>query len=203
MKKLPLSFYRRDDVVQIAKELLGKLLVSNAGGKLCSGRIVETEAYAAFTDKASHSYNGKRTPRNEHMYAAAGTAYVYICYGMHQMFNVVTNKKEIPDAILIRGIEPVAGIPFMLKRRGMKQADASLTKGPGNLGKALGISTLHSGLVLNGDILSIWQDHERELRNEEIGSSKRIGVDSAGPDANLPYRFYIRGNKYVSGRPVK
>ena len=107
MKKLSLDFYERKDVVSIARELLGKIVVTNIDGLLSSGRIVETEAYVAHTDKASHSFAGRRTPKNEHMYNMAGTAYIYICYGTHQMLNVVTNKKDIPDAVLIRAIEPI------------------------------------------------------------------------------------------------
>lgn len=203
MKKLPLSFYNRKDVVSIARELLGKIVVTSIDGKLVSGRIVETEAYVAHIDKASHSYAGRRTPKNEHMYNKAGTSYIYICYGMHQMLNVVTNKKDIPDAILIRAIEPLEGIDTMLKRTGKTVFDYTLTKGPGNVGKALGISKKHSGKDLRAAEIYICQDKESNIRDELTGSSKRIGVESAGADALLPYRFYIRGNKFVSGRPVK
>lgn len=203
MKKLGLSFYERKDVVQIAKDLLGKIVVSKIEGKLTSGRIVETEAYIALTDKASHSFGGRRTPRNEHMYAAAGTAYIYICYGMHQMLNVVTNEKEIPDAVLIRAIEPMQGTDIMLQRTGKQKVDNTLTKGPGNVGKALGISKKHSGLLLIGEEIYICGDRDSLLPEKEIGESKRIGVESAGADGLLPYRFYIKGNKFVSGRPVR
>lgn len=202
MKKLSLAFYNRSDVVAIAKELLGKIVVTNINNVYTSGRIVETEAYVAHIDKASHAYKGKRTARNEHMYATPGTAYVYICYGMHQMLNVVTNKKEIPDAVLIRALEPMEGIDTILKRTGKVKLDDTLTKGPGNVGKAMGISKMHSGLLLLDDMISIYDD-KRRILPEEIGVSKRIGVESAGADALLPYRFYIRGNKYVSARPNK
>src|SRR6185312_683505 len=151
MKKIPLSFYNRKEVVLIAKELVGKILVTNFNGVITSGRIVETEAYVALTDKASHSFGGKRTARNEHMYAAAGTAYVYICYGLHQMMNIVINDKNIPDAVLIRAVEPLSGIDVMLKRTGKKTADKTLTRGPGNVGKALGIFKHHSGNHLLGN----------------------------------------------------
>lgn len=202
MKKLPHSFYNRKDVIQIARELLGKVVVSNINGKITSGRIVETEAYVALIDKASHTFGGRRTPRNEHMYADAGTTYIYICYGMHQMLNVVTNKKGIPDAVLIRAVEPIEGIDTMLKRTGKPKADFTLTKGPGNVGKALGISKLHSGLLLMGDELFIYEDDKSRIAEDSIGKSKRIGVESAGEDALLPYRFYIKGNRFVSARPT-
>ena len=199
MRKLPLNFYSRKDVVSIARELLGKIIVTHFDGKVTSGRIVEAEAYVALTDKASHSFAGRRTSRNEHMYAAPGTAYVYICYGMHHMFNIVTNEKEIPDAVLIRAIEPLQGIDIMLQRTGKIKADYTLTKGPGNLGKALGIFKHHSGLHLLDDEIYLMND-EFVLEENQIGTGGRIGVASAGADALLPYRFYVRGNKYVSGK---
>ena len=198
MSKLPQSFYSDKDVAGIAFNLIGKILVTNFDGKITSGRIVETEAYVGFTDKASHSFAGRRTSRNEHMYAAAGTAYVYICYGMHQMFNIVTNEKNIPDAVLVRAVEPLEGVDIMLQRTGKLKADYTLTRGPGNVGKALGIFKKHSGLHLLHDDIYITDDGT-VFTKDEIGISKRIGVESAGPDALLPYRFYVRGNKYVSG----
>ncbi|MEO6406542.1 MAG: DNA-3-methyladenine glycosylase [Ferruginibacter sp.] len=202
MKKLNLAFYERDDVVQVAEDLLGKILVTNIDGQQTSGRIVETEAYVALTDKASHSFNGKRTARNDHMYAEAGTAYVYICYGMHQMMNVVTNKKDVPDAVLIRALEPLKGIDIMQQRTGKPSLDNTLTRGPGNVGKAMGLFKKHSGLFLLDDEISIYDDKYR-LEKKLLGISKRIGVESAGADALLPYRFFIKGNAFVSGRPNK
>ena len=202
MKKLSRAFYKRKDVITIAKELLGKIIVTDIAGERTSVRIAETEAYVAHVDKASHAYNGKRTARNEHMYAEGGTVYVYICYGMHNMLNVVTNYKEIPDAVLIRAGEPFKGTDIMLKRTEKKIFDNTLTRGPGNLAKALGINKFHSGFILGKHQIEIYDDGFR-LTENEIGLSKRIGVESAGADALLPYRFYIRGNKFVSGRPVK
>ncbi len=199
MKKVPLSFYDRKDVIQIAKELLGKILVTSFDGVVTSGRIVETEAYVGIVDKASHSFGGRRTARNEHMYAAAGTAYVYICYGMHQMMNIVTNEKEIPDAVLIRALEPLEGIDTMLKRTGKSFLDYTLTRGPGNVGKALGIFKHHSGSFLLDNKIYLLDD-SYPISNEAIGISKRIGVEGAGKDSLLPYRFYVKGNKYVSGK---
>jgi DNA-3-methyladenine glycosylase len=202
MKKLPAEFYDREDVVQIARDLLGKILITKFEGIITSGIIVETEAYIGLTDRASHSYNGKRTARNEYMYAAAGTTYVYICYGMHHLFNVVTNKKNIPDAVLIRAVEPVKGIDTMLKRTGKLKLDNTLTKGPGNVGKALGISKNHSGLYLPGNTIFI-ADNNIIFTEDDIGASKRIGVEGAGVAALYPYRFFVKGNKYVSGYPNK
>jgi DNA-3-methyladenine glycosylase len=202
MKKLGIQFFERPDVIAIAKELIGKILVTRFNGVNTSGRIVETEAYIGLTDRASHSFGGKRTARNEHMYAGAGTAYVYICYGMHHLFNVVTNVKNVPDAVLVRALEPLEGIPAMLKRTGKKRPDFTLTKGPGNVGKAMGISKAHSGLRLSGNTVYIMDDR-LVFDDKLIGSSPRIGVESAGAAALLPYRFYLKGNKYVSGYPNK
>jgi DNA-3-methyladenine glycosylase len=199
MKKVPLSFYDRKDVVKIAEELLGKIIVTKIDGFRTSGRIVETEAYVGISDKASHSFSGRRTAKNEHMYSAPGTAYVYICYGMHQMMNIVTNEKEIPDAVLIRAIEPLEGIDIMLQRTGKGQLDKTLTRGPGNVGKALGIFKHHSGLHLLDEQIYLLDDGQKILK-ENIGISKRIGVESAGADGLLPYRFFVKGNKYVSGK---
>ena len=201
MKKLSLSFYQRKDVVAIAKDLIGKIVVTKIDGKITSGRIVETEAYVAHIDKASHAYKGKRTLRNEAMYGAAGTVYVYICYGMHNMLNIVTNDMNVPDAILIRALEPIDGIDTMLERTNKKILDNTLTKGPGNVAKAMGISKYFSGKVLEDEI-NIFQDGKAYQKNE-IGISKRIGIDNAGIDALLPFRFFVKGSKYVSGRPVK
>ncbi len=199
MTKLPLSFYQRKDVVQIARDLIGKIIVTTFDGEITSGRIAETEAYAGIVDKASHAFNNRRTARNEHIYASGGTAYVYICYGMHQMFNIVTNAKDIPHAILVRAVEPLSGIDIMLRRTGKSKLDYTLTRGPGNVGKALGIFKHHSGLKLNRKEISIFKD-EYLLLETQIGISPRIGIESAYPDSLLPYRFYIRGNKYVSGK---
>ena len=202
MKKLPLSFYDRTDVVLIARELLGKILVSNIDGRKTSGIIVETEAYVAEVDRASHAFGGRRTQRNEHMYGHPATSYVYICYGMHRMMNIVTNKKDVPDAVLIRAVEPIAGIDVMLERTKKTVADFTLTRGPGNVGKALGIEKIHSGLHLLGEELFIY-DNGKHYSDSEVGVSKRIGVDSAGKDALNLYRFYVKGNRYVSGSPRK
>lgn len=202
MKKLTIDFYNRTDVIQVAKELLGKIIITNIDGHKTSARIVETEAYIAITDRASHSYNGKRTERNEHMYGPAGNSYVYICYGMHHLFNVVTNNPGTPDAVLIRAAMPLSGIEIMLQRTNKLKADYTLTKGPGNMAKALGISKQHSGVNLQGTKIFLADDNFI-VTPKDLGISKRIGVDGAGEAAIYPFRFYIKGNKYVSGQPNK
>ena len=200
VKKLEAEFYERKDVVKIARELLGKILVTNWKGITTSGRIVESEAYAGAIDKASHASGGRRTNRNEIMYGEGGYAYVYLCYGIHHLFNVVTNSKEIPHAILIRALDPIDGIGQMLLRTRKKKLDHSLTRGPGNVSKALGILTKHSGLSLLSDLIFICGDGG-SYSKKEIAASPRIGVDYAGKDALLPYRFYVKGNPFVSGKP--
>jgi len=199
MKKLPLSFYQRGDVLQIANDLLGKLLVTNFHGIKTVTRIVELEAYAGIIDKASHAFGGKRTARNEIMYSRGGFAYVYLCYGIHHLFNVVTNIEDIPHAILIRGAEPVLGINKMMERTGKQIGDTTITRGPGNLSKAMGIDTKYSGTSLLSKDLFIAEDGF-VFPKKEIVRSPRIGVDYAGKDALLPFRFYIKGNLFVSGK---
>ena len=210
MKKLPVSFYKRENVIAIAKELLGKVLVTKWNDVVTSGRIVEVEAYNGVIDKASHAFGGRRTARNEIMYANGGVAYVYLCYGIHHLFNVVTNSPKAPHAILIRALEPVKGMDTMLQRVGKKNPDSperqskdredySLTSGPGNLSKAFGIATLHSGHSLLSKELFI-ADDGFVLSKKGIAASPRIGVDYAGKDALLHYRFFVKGNPYVSGK---
>jgi DNA-3-methyladenine glycosylase len=199
MEKLSKAFYQRKNVLLIAKQLLGKLLVTKWEGVETSGRIVEVEAYNGIIDKASHAFGGRRTNRNEIMYAEGGVAYVYLCYGIHHLFNVVTNFKDIPHAILIRALEPVKGIDTMLQRVSKKDLNNTLTRGPGNLSKALGISTKFSGCSLRSKELFI-ADDGFVLNKKEILASSRIGVDYAGKDALLKYRFYVKGNPFVSGK---
>lgn len=191
------SFYKRDDVVQVAKDLLGKLLVTNINGQLTSGIIVETEAYAGVGDKASHAYGNRRTKRTEIMYAEGGTAYVYLCYGIHHLFNVVTNDSDIPHAVLVRGIEPIDGIDVMLERRRKEKLANTLTAGPGALSEAMGIRTSHTGLKLDGPEIII-SNSGRKVFEKNILSGTRVGVAYAKEDAYLPYRFSLKDNKYVS-----
>ncbi|MGN6617219.1 MAG: DNA-3-methyladenine glycosylase [Ilyomonas sp.] len=200
--KLDNSFYQRNDVVKIARELLGKILVTYFDNILTAARIVETEAYKGVIDKASHAYGNRRTDRTEIMYGAGGVAYVYLCYGIHHLFNVVTNVANTPHAILIRAAEPIVGLEDMLIRTGKKKADYTLTKGPGNVSKALGIYKHHTSLDLTDNTIFIVDDGYK-LSKQNIVATARIGVDYAGADALLPYRFFIKDNPYVSGKKVK
>jgi DNA-3-methyladenine glycosylase len=199
MKKLDTAFYNRADVVKIARDLIGKVLVTHFDGALTYGRIVETEAYAGAVDRASHAFGNRRTNRTEVMFQKGGLAYVYLCYGIHHLFNVVTNKQDVPHAVLIRAIDPIHGIHTMLERTGKRVADYTLTKGPGNVSKALGIYTKHTGFnLLDEDIYIASDDFVPDKK--QILATPRIGVDYAGEDAKLPYRFILKDNPYVSGK---
>ena len=197
MSKLLADFYQREDVLVISRELLGKVLCTNFHGKLTSGIIVETEAYAGVTDKASHAYGGRRTKRTETMYAKGGSAYVYLCYGIHHLFNIVTNKENIPNAVLIRAIQPQDGIEIMLQRRNKKKVDQSLTTGPGSLTRALGITVKDSGTLLMDNL--IWlEDQNINYTNQDILATPRVGVQYAGKDAQNPWRFQVENSPWVS-----
>jgi len=198
LQPLPDTFYDRANVVTIARELLGKVLVTEFGGQRTSGRIVEVEAYNGVVDRASHAWNGRRTKRTEVMFGAGGRAYVYLIYGIHHLFNVVTNRSGVPHAVLVRALEPLEGIPVMLERVGKPRLDHTLTRGPGNLSRALGLLTTHTGVTLSGGEIWIGDDGTRVPRSR-IVVTPRIGVDYAGPDAELPYRFFVEGSPYVSG----
>jgi DNA-3-methyladenine glycosylase len=197
MAKLPFSFYQSLDVNDLAVQLLGKKLFTCIHGELTSGIIVETEAYKGIEDKASHAYGGRFTSRTQTMYEAGGLSYVYLCYGIHYLFNVVTAVKGIPHAVLIRGIEPVDGLDVMLQRRGMPLLKPNLTAGPGALAKALGINKELNGKDLTGE--QIWlEEGMPPLESREIVASPRVGVAYAEDHALLPWRYYIKGNKFVS-----
>lgn len=201
MKKLNREFYNRDSII-VAKELLGKVLVHEIEGQKISARIVETEAYMGVVDKAAHSYNGKRTPRVEVMYGDPGYSYVFMIYGLHCCFNVVVNEKEIPQAILVRAVEPILGSEWMAQKRFGKTYEQltksqrkSLTNGPGKLCGALSIDRNLNGLDLCDDVVYI-EEGESEAFN--IVTTKRIGIDYAEEAKDFPWRFYIEGNEYVS-----
>ena len=196
--RLESAFYDRASVVAVARDLLGKVLVTEFEGQRTSGRIVEVEAYNGVVDRASHAFGGRRTRRTEVMYSPGGLAYVYLIYGIHHLFNVVTNRRDVPHAVLVRALEPMEGIPVMLDRMRKPKPDYSLTRGPGNLSRAMGLMTIHSGTSLFGELIWIGDDGFR-LRRADVGATPRIGVDYAGEDAALLYRFFIKGNPYVSG----
>jgi DNA-3-methyladenine glycosylase len=195
MKVIPRSFYQRENVVVIAKELLGKMLFTQFDGIITGGIITETEAYAGIVDRASHAFGGRRTERTEVMYSQGGTAYVYLCYGVHSLFNVVTNKKDVPHAVLIRAIEPVTGLETMLRRAGKIKIDKGFGNGPGKLSKILGIHYSHTGMDLTKkprqkNDPGIWlEDDKRTSSPASIITGARVGVEYAGQDALLPYRF--------------
>ncbi len=194
--KIRRKFYEREDTLAVARDLLGKLLVVPAAdGTRVSGIIVETEAYLGFTDRAAHSFGGRRTARNEVMYGRAGHVYVFFVYGMYYQFNIVSGPPDHPHAILIRAIEPIDGIEFMRSRRG-NMNDSNLTSGPGKLCIALGIDRSLNGEDLCGD--AVWLERYRSIKADEIATGPRIGIDYAGEDAGHPYRFWLRGNRYVS-----
>jgi len=199
MKKqiLPREFYWHDDVVALSQALLGKILVTKIDNQLTAGMIVETEAYRGAEDKASHAYNHRRTARTEIMYAAGGVAYVYLCYGLHHLFNIVTANKNTPHAILVRAIEPVEGIPVMLKRRNMQKLHPKLTAGPGVLTQALGITKQLSGASLTKS--PIWiEESGVKISPKEILAGPRIGIDYAQEHRLLPWRFWIKNNPFIS-----
>lgn len=197
-KEIPLSFYRQTDVVQIARDLLGKSLFTESKGVVTGGIITETEAYAGVTDKASHAFGGRFTERTQIMYREGGCAYVYLCYGIHSLFNIVTNCEGVPHAILIRGIIPTVGIDLMLERRKVRKIGADFCNGPGKVSKSLGIHYSHTGILLsaaaaNNQGMKIWlEDNDRLIQSDDIVSTPRIGVDYAEEDALLPYRFELK-----------
>jgi DNA-3-methyladenine glycosylase len=202
MKKLTRDFYEREDVTMIARALIGKVLVTRFDKARTTGRIVETEAYEGVSDRASHAFGGRRTPRTEVMYARGGTAYVYLCYGIHHLFNVVTHGAGTPHAVLIRGIEPLEGVDFMLRRTHKRPGDKSLGRGPGNVAIAMGITTSHTGLSLLGNDIYLADDGFVFDAND-VDATARIGVDYAGEDALLPYRFSVKGHAHVSKAPAR
>jgi len=195
--KLPLSYYSNQDVLFLARNLLGKVLFTEINGDITGGIIVETEAYSGVRDKASHAYGGRRTDRTEPLYSHGGVSYVYLCYGIHHLFNIVTSVQDEPHAVLIRAIEPFIGKDIMEHRRNMPSSKAAISSGPGSLAKALGIDKSFNKKSLTGE--EIWiEDHGISYSPEEIEAGPRVGVSYAQEDAFLPWRFWVKGNKYVS-----
>jgi len=195
--KVPHSFYLGSDVVSISKALLGKYLFTSINGLHTGGYIIETEAYNGIIDKASHAFGNRRTPRTEIMYKEGGITYVYLCYGIHEMLNVVASVEGDPKAILIRAIEPTTGIDIMLARKNMTVLKPNITAGPGSVAKAMGIDRKLNAISLQSD--SLWiEDKGLSFTDDQIAAVPRIGVAYAQEDALLPYRFYVKGNIYVS-----
>lgn len=197
--RIPQSFYLNDDTPDMAQKLLGKYLCTHIDGHLTCGKIVETEAYRAPEDKACHAYNNRRTPRTEVMFQAGGVAYIYLCYGIHHLFNVVTGKEGQAQVVLIRGLEPTDGIQTMLQRRKMSTFQTRISAGPGTLSQALGLHKSQTGLDLTTKDSQIWLEDRGELiAKEEIIASPRVGIDFAEEWADVPWRFRIKGNKFTS-----
>mgnify|MGYP000907705268 FL=1 len=195
MKRLELSFYQRNSVL-LAQKLLGKYLIRNIGGDRIMTKIVETEAYMGPEDKAAHSYNNRRTQRTEVMFGRPGKAYVYMIYGMYYCLNIVAGEEEIPEAVLIRGVEPIEGIEILKQNRKIKGKQINnLTNGPGKLCEALAIDKSLNGsdLVFRNEIY-ILDSKEKP----DIVKSKRINIDYAEEYVNKLWRFYIRDNIFVS-----
>lgn len=193
--RLSKGFFTAEDTVLIAKQLLGKKLYTQIDGELCSAIIVETEAYKGPQDVGSHAFNNKRTTRNEVMYHEGGVVYMYICYGIHDMLNIVTGPAESSHAVLIRALEPVDGIAYMQRRR-MISDIRRLCKGPGALSRAMGLNKRHNGISLQGD--QIWIEDSAELKDDDIIKTSRVGLNIDEPFKSIAWRFYIKGNIYIS-----
>lgn len=198
MSKLIKTFYQRADVHQIAKDLLGKVLITYKGGQITSGIIVETEAYKAPEDTASHAYNYKRTSRTEIMFAEGGVAYVYLIYGRYRLFNVITYREGQPHAVLIRALQPLEGKNIMRKRRAVLPIKSErLTHGPGRLSDALGIALSDSGADLSGS--EIWiEDRGITVASCEVVQSPRVGISVPEPYLSMPWRYSIKDHPWVS-----
>ena len=195
-KKLPREFYTRANVLEVSRDLLGKLLVvPDEAGRRISGKIVEVEAYRGPEDRASHAYGGRRTKRTETMYREGGVAYVYFVYGMYNQFNVVTNVRDMPHAILIRALEPVEGIDIMRLRR-HSHSDRNLTSGPGKLCLAMSIDRQIDGSDLLSD--RVWIEQFETVPQSKIARGPRIGIDYAQEWIEKPWRFWVKGNEYLS-----
>lgn len=195
MAKLKRDFYLRSDVTAIARDLLGKVLITNVNRKLTGGIIVETEAYS-WREKGCHAYNNRRTPRTEVMFGLGGHAYVYLCYGIHHLFNIITNEADVAEAVLIRAVQPERGQAHILQRMGTDRLSRA-TSGPGKLARALSIDLACNGQSLLGK--QVWvEDIGHRVPERSILAKSRIGVDYAGEDAKLPWRFLIAGNEWVS-----
>jgi DNA-3-methyladenine glycosylase len=197
--KLKRSFYERNDVVKISRQLIGKILCTRVDNQITAGMITETEAYCGLNDKACHANNGLRTNRTETMYGPGGHSYIYLCYGIHHLFNVVTNTQNRADAVLIRSIQPIEGEPVILQRRERNTMKPGVCNGPGKLTRSLAITTQMDGTNLTGNLIWI-EDRGRSFNDSDIAETARIGVEYAGADAKRPWRFYLKDSVWVSKR---
>lgn len=188
---LPEEFYEQP-TLELAKGLLGCLLVKESKEGMAAGYIVESEAYIGPGDRAAHSFNNKRTSRTEVMYLRSGLAYTYLMH-THCLFNVVSGGEAKPEAVLIRALEPVRGIGLMKKRRGIEDF-TKLTNGPGKLTKSLGITMEDYGCSLTLPPLYV----AKGFSPESISVGKRIGIDNSGEAREYPWRFWVTNNKFVS-----
>jgi DNA-3-methyladenine glycosylase len=191
-KAIPKEFFLSEDVVGMAKALLGKILLVKSASECRAGIIAETEAYEGITDRASHAFNNKMTHRTSVMYREGGCCYVYLCYGLHHLFNVVTGPAGQPHAILIRGVKPLY-VQELLTGKTRVDFDDKIANGPGKMSKWMGISMELNGTVLNAH--QVWLINPEKEQDVEIIQTQRVGVEYAGEDALLPYRFYR--NDYV------
>ncbi|MBS4169164.1 DNA-3-methyladenine glycosylase [Parachlamydia sp. AcF125] len=195
--QLTLDYFQQEDVLKLGQDLLGKYLMTHMDGLLTGGQIVEVEVYRGPEDRASHAWNNRRTKRNAVMYEEGGACYVYWCYGIHALFNIVAHKKEVPHAILIRAIQPEIGVETMLERRKSSRLSRATAGGPGALTQALGITVKHNGLLLTGPFIWV-EDRGVTVPLKEIVCSPRVGIDYAGEDALLPWRYRIKDNLWTS-----
>ncbi len=186
------DFYIRDDVVQVAKDLLGMYLISNIEGQRTIGRIIETEAYRGPEDKACHAYNNRYTKRTSVMFQEGGVAYVTLCYGIHHLFNVVTGLEGKPHAVLIRALAVVEGVEYMLARRGMEKVQPRLMAGPGSVSKAMGITTDYHGKTVLDDEASVYLAYGKAITETDILASPRVGINYAEEWVATPWRFRIK-----------
>ncbi len=196
-KPIPQAFFQGADTAFLAQSLLGKVLSTEFNGQLTAGKITEVEAYLGASDRACHAFDYRRTARTETMFLPGGHTYIYLCYGIHHLFNVVTHQQNEPHAILIRAVEPVLGIEIMMERRKMAKVKPSLSAGPGSMSQALGITTAHNQMKINEGPIRI-EDWGFRVKKSEIVAKNRIGVDYAGEHASWALRFFLKDNDFVS-----
>lgn len=202
MRLLPQSYYQSEDVLALAQDLLGKIIVSEVDGYRVAARIVETEAYKAPEDKASHAYGNKKTARTATMYEQGGRSYIYLCYGIHHLCNVVTGPKDVAHAVLIRAVEPIQGVDIINDRRQVKGSRYNTANGPGKWTQAMGITTRFNNHTYhdNHSLIRIYDGPS--IPSKDVVESARVGVEYAKECALWPWRYYIRDNPWVSAPAI-